>query len=143
MGLLDRIFGGSAPQHPALDPGSAPGTRLSRYASQLDELAGKVRDHLEAVPDEGRLFVLVGHPPKGFGVLRIGPAGEDNLIQVMREAKLSPGRVQEVSDQARKAYVEHQEAPRFTHQVGRRAITVIDSAPLGAKLDAVFDAVRS
>jgi hypothetical protein len=139
MGLLGKLFGG-APEHPPLDPGSAPATHLGPFGGQLEKLAGAVRDNLEAVPRDGQLFVLVGHPPKGFGVVRYGPDGEDNLIQVMRDAKLSPTRVQEVSDQARDAYVAHQEAPRFSHQVGKRTITVIDSPPLAGKLDAVFAA---
>jgi len=140
MGLLGKLFGG-APEHPPLDPGSAPAKRLSPFSARLEKLAGEVRDHLEAVPRDGALFVLVGHPPKGFGVVRYAADGEDNLIQVMREAKLSPARVQEVSDQAREAYIAYQEAPRFAQQVGNRTITVIDSPPLAEKLDAVFDAV--
>ena len=140
MGLLGKLFGG-APEHPPLDPGSATAKRLSPFTRHLEKLAGEVRDHLEAVPHDGKLFVLVGHPPKAFGVVRYGPDGEDNLIQAMREAKLTPARVQEVSDQAREAYVAFQEAPRFGHQVGKRTISVIDSPPLAGRLDAVFEAV--
>lgn len=140
MGLLGKLFGG-APEHPPLDPGSAAAQRLGPFGGHLEKLAGEVRDNLEAVPQDGKLFVLVGHPPKAFGVVRYGPDGQDNLIQAMREAKLSPTRVQEVSDQAREAYAAFQEAPRFGHQVGKRTITVIDAPPLAQKLDAVFDAV--
>jgi len=60
----------------------------------------------------------------------------------MRENGLSPTRIQEVSDQARAAYVEHQEAPRFVHLFGKRAITVIDSEALGRQIDEVFAAAR-
>ncbi|MCB1008595.1 MAG: hypothetical protein KDB94_06850 [Acidobacteria bacterium] len=142
MGLLDRLFGGSEPQHPPLEAGTPLAARLDTFSGELEQLAGSVRDTLEAVPEREALFVFVGHPPKGFGVVRYGPEGESNLIQVMREAKLPPTRVQEVSDQARQAYVAHQEAPRFALQVGKRAVTVIDSEPLGEKLDAVFTAAR-
>lgn len=142
MGFLDRLFNGGTPAHPPLEPDSPPAERISPFVGQLEALAGKVRDGIEAVPEDDKLYVLVGHPPKGFGVVRFGSHGEENLIEVMREAKLSQARIQEVSDQARAAYVEHQEAPRFTQQFGRRAITVIDSEPLGQKLDAVFDAAR-
>lgn len=142
MGFLDRLFGGGTPQHPPLEPGSPVASRLDSFSGELEALAGKVKDALEAVPERDALYVFVGHPPKGFGVVRIGTGGEDNLIQVMREAKLPPMRVQEVSDQARAAYVAHQEAPRFSATLGGRSITVIDSEPLGVKLEAVFDAAR-
>jgi len=142
MGFLDRLFGGSAPQHPPVEPGTPLAARLDTFSGELEQLVGNVRDAIEAVPERDALFVFVGHPPKGFGVVRYGADGEANLIQVMREAKLPPMRVQEVSDQARRAYVAHQEAPRFALQVGKRAITVIDSEPLGAKLDEVFAAAK-
>jgi hypothetical protein len=142
MGVLDRIFGGSTTQHPALDPASPVAVRLTPFTNQLEKIAGATRDGIEAVPQRDSLFVFVGHPPKAFGVVRYRAQGEDNLIQLMREAKLSMVQVQEISDQARSAYVEHQGAPRFTHQVGRRAIIVIDCEPLGPRLEAVFDAAR-
>jgi len=142
MGLLDRLFSGSAPQHPPLEPGTPVAARLDAFTGELEKLVGDVRDAIEAVPERDALFVFVGHPPKGFGVVRYGSDGEANLIQIMREAKLPPTRVQEVSDRARKAYVAHQEAPRFAFHVGKRAITVIDSEPLGEKLDEVFTAAR-
>lgn len=142
MGFLDRIFGGSTPQHPALDPASPVAARLTPFTSQLEKISAATRDGIEAAPQRDALFVFVGHPPKGFGVVRYRAQGEDNLIQLMRAANLSMVQVQEISDQARSAYVAHQGAPRFTHRVGRRSITAIDRETLGSKLDAVFDAAR-
>lgn len=142
MGFLDKLFGGHA-QYPPLEPGSGPAEKLGPFVEKLESIAGSVRDPLEAVPKDDELFVFVGNPPKGFGVFRLAGETEENLIEIMRSNNLAASKIQSVSDKARVAYVEHQEAPRFTHQVGKRAITVIDSTPLAEKLDEVFEAARS
>jgi len=142
MGFLDRIFGGGQPQFPALEPSSDAAARLAPFAGQLAALAGQVRDHVEAVPERDALYVFVGRPPKEFGVVRYRADGEENLIQLMRERKLPQSRIQEISDQARAAYVAEEQAPRFTHQAGKRALPVIDSETLGRKLDEVFAAAN-
>ena len=143
MGLLGQLFGGGKPQHPPLEPSSDAANRLAPFAGQLQALAGQVRDNIEAVPERDALYVFVGRPPKEFGVVRYRADREENLIQLMRQRQLSPTRIQEVSDQARAAYVAEQQAPRFTHQAGKRALPVIDSEALGRKLDEVFEAAMN
>jgi len=142
MGFLDRLFGGG-PQYPPLEAGSGAAERLDPFSDKLESIAGSVRDPLEAVPKNDELYVFVGNPPKGFGVFRYSDDGEENLVEVMREHKLGASKMQAISNQARKAYVEYQEAPRFTHEVGARKVTVIDSEPLAEKLDEVFEAARA
>jgi len=142
MGFLDKLFGGGE-QYPPLEPGSEPAEKLDHFTGELESLADSMRDPMYAVPKDDELFVFVGKPPKAFGVFRCTEDGQENLVEIMREHKAGMAKMQAVSDQARKAYVEYEEAPRFTHEIGKRKVTVIDSEPLAEKLDEVFEAARA
>ena len=65
--MLDKWLGGKN-DYPPLPADNAARTRLKEVEPQLEQLATKVRDHLEVVPGEHEAYVYLGKPPKHFGI---------------------------------------------------------------------------
>ena len=141
MGFLDALFGSKKPQYPPLDAASPLATRLAAHRANLEKMAGKVRDTLEAVPGESTLYLFIGKPPEMFGIVWFDGDQEESLRTIMKSRGLPQSRVQEISDEVRTAYVRHQAAPRFSIAVAGKPVTVTDSTALCDELEQVVGEV--
>lgn len=144
MGFLDALFGSKKPQHPPLDPASPLATRLGIHQANLEAIAKKLHDKVEAVPGERTLYVFIGKPPEMFGIAWFdGGGAEESLRTIMKSRNLPQSRVQRISDDVRDLYVRHQAAPRFSTTAAGKPVTVTDSTALAADLDRLIDEVES
>ena len=104
---------------------------MDAVRSPLQTFADETKDPLEIVPAEDSVYIFIGKPPKKFGVAWI--EGGDKIINfksLIDEQGLSPDRLQKLSEELRKAYVAHQDKPRFLTQISDRDVVVIPSTSL-------------
>ena len=142
MGFLDALFGSKKPQYPPLDAASPLATRLAAHRTNLEKMAGKVRDSLEAVPGESTLYLFIGKPPEMFGIAWFDGGGEEESLRtIMKSRNLPQSRVQQISDDVRAVYVRHQGAPRYSATASGKPVTVTDDPALVGDLDKVIHEV--
>jgi hypothetical protein len=143
MGFLDALFGSKQPQHPPLDAASPLATRLAGHQANLEAIAKKLHDKVEAVPGERTLYVFIGKPPEMFGIAWFDGGEEESLRTIMKSRNLPQSRVQRISDDVRELYVRHQAASRYSATAAGKPVTVTDSTALAADLDRLIDEVES
>ncbi|NCF24369.1 MAG: hypothetical protein GWP60_07500 [Gammaproteobacteria bacterium] len=138
MGMLDRWLGGrnDYPPLPADDQARA---SLDEVKTSLEQLAGKVRDHLEIVPGEHEAFVYLGKPPKHFGIAWLHDGKVDGLNELVDQHKLSQSQVETLISALGNAYVHASDAPRYSTEVGGRRVTVIPSRGLGKEVHQIIE----
>jgi hypothetical protein len=141
MGFLGKLFG-QGEAHPPLDAGSPAGQAIASHQKELEEIANKVRDPLEAVPGDRALYVFIGRPPDRFGIVWFHEGREDNLKNLMKTRGLAQREVQALSDAVRRAYVAAQGDPRFTHRAADKEITVRHSPALAEALAGILHRVE-
>ncbi len=106
--------------------------------SPLERLAEKTNDPLEIVPAEDSAYIFVGKPPKKFGILWIEEGDKIvNFKSLADEKGLSPNSLLQLSDDLKKAYIAHQDEPRYVTQVSDREVVVIPSTSLLNNLEGV------
>lgn len=139
MGILGKFFG-AKPDYPTLDASDPAATYLESVRSPLKKLADMTNDPLEVVPAENTAYIIIGKPPKQFGIAWIEDGKNIvNLKTLVDEKALSPDKLQQLNDGLRKAYITHQEKPRYVTQIGNRDVVIISSSSLLDNLKGVVD----
>jgi len=139
MGILGKFFG-AKPDYPALNSSDPAAAYLESIRSPLKKLTAMTNDPLEIVPAEKSAYIIIGKPPKQFGIAWIEDGKNIvNLKTLVDEKSLSPDKLQQLNEGLRKAYITHQEKPRFVTQIGNRDVVVISSASLLDNLKGVVD----
>lgn len=137
MGILEKFFGAKH-DYPPLDSSNPAAEQLESVLPPLEELAEKTRDPLEIVPAEDSAYIFVGKPPKKFGILWIEDGDKIvNFKSLADEKGLSPDSLLELSDKLKKAYIAHQDEPRYVTQINDREVVVIPSPSLLNKVEGV------
>jgi hypothetical protein len=137
MGILGKFFGAKH-DYPPLDSSTPAAKQLESVLSPLERLAEKTNDPLEIVPAEDSAYIFVGKPPKKFGILWIEEGDKIvNFKSLADEKGLSPNSLLQLSDELKKAYVAHQDEPRYVTQVSDREVVVIPSTSLLHNLEDV------
>jgi hypothetical protein len=137
MGILGKFFSAKL-DYPPLDSSDPAAKQLESVLSPLEKLAEKTNDPLEIVPAEETTYIFVGKPPKKFGILWIEEGDKIvNFKSLADEKGLSPNSLLQLSDELKKAYVAHQDEPRYVTQVSDREVVVIPSTSLLHNLEDV------
>ena len=130
MGILGKVFGAKL-DYPPLDSSALAAKQLESVLSPLEELAGKTNDQLEIVPAEDTVYIFIGKPPKKFGIVWIEEGDKIiNFKSLADEKGLSPNSLLQLSDELKKAYIAHQDEPRYVTQISDREVVVIPSTSL-------------
>jgi hypothetical protein len=139
MGILGKIFGGKH-DYPSLDSSVPAAKHLEAVRPPLEKLAEETKDPLEIVPAEDSVYIFVGKPPKKFGIAWIED-GEKivNFKSLVDEKGLSPTNLDHLSEELRKAYIAHQDKPRYVTRIKDREVVVITSTSLLNNLKGVVE----
>lgn len=138
MGMLDRWLGGKN-DYPPLPADDEARAKLDEVKSQLEQLAGTVRDHLEIIPGEHEAYVYLGKPPKHFGIAWLHDGKVDGLKELVDQHKLSQSQVQMLVSALGDAYEHAGDAPRYSTEVAGRRVTVIPSRGLGKEVHQIIE----
>lgn len=137
MGFLDGLRA-KKEEYPPLDSNSQAAARLSQYLANLEDLAKRAKDRLEAVPSDRGLYVYVGKPPKQFGVVWYENGEEQSFISVMKKHGLTNLQIQQLSDELRDVYSAHQDRPRYTFPLKQQEIVVTPDESLARDVERVI-----
>ena len=139
MGILGKIFGGKH-DYPSLDSSAPAAKHLEAVRPPLEKLVDEAKDPLEVVPAEDSVYVFVGKPPKKFGIAWIEDGQKIvNLKSLVDEKGLSPTNIEQLSEELRKAYIAHQDKPRYVTKIRDREVVVIPSTSLSNNLKGVVE----
>jgi hypothetical protein len=139
MGILGKLFGGKH-DYPSLDSSTPAAKQLEAARPPLEKLAGETNEPLEVVPAEDSVYVFVGKPPKKFGIAWIeGGQKIVNFKTLVDEKGLSPTSINHLSEELRKAYIAHQDKPRYTTTIKDREVVVIPSKSLLSNVKGVVE----
>jgi hypothetical protein len=136
--MLDRWFGGKN-DYPPLPADNAAKATIDEVKSELEKLAGKVRDHLEVVPGEHEAYVYLGKPPKHFGIAWLHDGKVDGLKELVDQHKLSQSQVETLVSALGEAYEHASDAPRYSTEVAGRRVTIIPSDGLGKEVHEIIE----
>ena len=128
MGILGKFLG-AKPDYPPLDSSAPAAKHLDFVRSPLEKLAHETKDPLEIVPAEDSVYIFVGKPPKKFRIVWI-EGGDKNFKSLVDEKGLSPISLQHLSEELKKAYIAHEDKPRFVTRISDREVVVIPSTSL-------------
>jgi len=139
MGILGKFFGANY-DYPPLDSSAPAARQLESMRPPLEKLADETSDPLEIVPAEDSVYVFIGKPPKKFGIAWIED-GEKivNFKSLVDQKGLSPDSLQNLSEELRKAYIAHQDKPRYVTKISEREVVVIPSESLLNNLKGVVE----
>lgn len=139
MGILGKIFGGKH-DYPPLDSSTPAAKQLEAVRPPLEKLADETNEPLEVVPAEDSVYIFVGKPPKKFGIAWIEDGDKIvNFKSLVDEKGLSPTSLNQLSEELRKAYIAHQDKPRYVTKINDREVVVIPSTSLLNNLKGVVE----
>lgn len=138
MGMFDKWFGGDT-DYPPLPADNDAASKLDALKGPLEELVGKVNDHLEVVPAEQEAYVYLGKPPKRFGIAWIHDGKLDGLRELVDEYNLSQADTQKMISALSTAYENASDAPRYSAELAGKKVVVIPSRELGQKVHEIMD----
>ena len=139
MGILGKIFGGKH-DYPPLDSSTPAAKQLEAVRPPLEKLTDETNEPLEVVPSDDSVYIFVGKPPKKFGIAWIEDGDKIiNFKSLVDEKGLSPTSLNRLSEELRKAYIAHQDKPRYTATINDREVVVIPSTSLLNNLKGVVE----
>ena len=139
MGILGKFFG-AKPDYPRLDASDPAAKYLESVRPPLKKLAEETKDSLEVVPAEDSVYVFIGKPPKQFGIAWIEEGDKIvNFKSLLEKKGLSASSLENLSEELRKAYVAHQDKPRYITKVSDREVVVIPSISLVGQLKGLVE----
>ena len=139
MGILGQFFGGKH-NYPSLDSSAPAARQLESVRPPLEKLANETKDPLEVVPAEDSVYIFVGKPPKKFGIVWIEDGDKIvNFKSLVDEKGLTEDSLQNLSEKLRKAYIAHQDKPRYVTRISDREVVVIPSTSLLNNLKSVVE----
>lgn len=141
MGFLDSLFGKKQENHPPLDESSPASGQIKSVAAQIKELCGQVKDRLEVIPADQAMYIIIGEPPKRFGVAWV-EGGELKIFKhLLNERGADPLTLERLSGEIGKLYESHASEPRFNYTLDSRTLVVCPSDALGGGIKSLIDAV--
>jgi len=134
MGILEKFFG-ARPDYPQLDASDPAARQIEAMRQPLEKLANEVKDPLEVVPADESVYVLVGKPPKKFGMAWVEDGDKIvNFKSLVDDKGLDPSSLSQLSEELTRAYEAHQDKPRYTTKISNRQVVVIPSSALSDRL---------
>lgn len=139
MGIFGKLFVGKQ-DYPPFDSSTPAGKQLEFVRSSLEKLADETNDPLEIVPADDEVYIFIGKPPKKFGIAWIEDGDKIvNFKSLVDERGLSEKKLIQLSEELRKAYIAHQEKPRYVTKILDREVVVIPSTSLLNNLKGVIE----
>ena len=138
MGMFDKWFGGTQ-DYPPLPADNEAKAKLDAVKAPLEELAGKVNDHLEVVPADQEAYVYLGKPPKRFGIAWIHDGKLDGLKELVEDNDLSQADAQKMIVSLGAAYEHASDAPRYSTELAGKKVVVIPSPELGQEVHEIME----
>jgi hypothetical protein len=139
MGILGKLFGGKH-DYPSLDSSTPAAKQLEAARPPLEKLTNETKDPLEVVAAEDSVYIFLGKPPKKFGIAWIEDGDKIvNFKSLVDEKGLSPTSLNHLSEELRKAYIAHQDKPRYVTKISDREVVVIPSTSLLNNLKGVVE----
>jgi len=128
MGIFKSLFGYK--EYPFLDDNNPAARHLEGLRSKLEGLAEQIGVPMEVVPAEGRALIFAGEPPKAFGIFMVDREQVGNLKELAENSGMSEEELSRLTDHLRSAYLERQQAPRFSTNIANGKVTVMNSPDL-------------
>ncbi len=139
MGIMGKLFGAKV-DYPALDSSAPAAKYLESVRPPLEKMMAETKDPLEVVPAENTAYIFIGKPPKKFGIAWIESGGKlVNFKSLVAEKGFTNDRLEALSEDLKKAYIAHQEQPRFVTKISDRDVVVIPSTELLNSLKGVVE----
>jgi hypothetical protein len=139
MGILGKFFG-AKPDYPRLDAFNPAAKYIESVRPPLKKLADETKDSLEVVPAEDSVYIFIGKPPKKFGIAWIEEGNKIvNFKSLVEKKGLSATSLENLSEELKKAYIAHQDKPRYVTSVSDRDVVVIPSKSLVNNLKGVVE----
>ena len=139
MGIFGKFFGGKH-DYPLLDSSAPVAKQLESVRPPLEKLVDETKDPLEIVPADDSVYIFVGKPPKKFGIVWIEDGDKIvNFKSLVDEKGLTEDSLQNLSEKLRKAYIAHQDKPRYVTRISDREVVVIPSTSLLNNLKSVVE----
>ena len=130
MGIMGKLFGAKV-DYPALDSSAPAAKYLESVRPPLEKMLAETRDPLEVVPAEDTVYIFIGKPPKKFGVAWIEEGSKIvNFKSLVAEKGFMADKLENLSEELKKAYIAHQDKPRYVTKISDRDVVVIPSESL-------------
>jgi hypothetical protein len=126
MGFLETLFG-SKRDYPPLDPASPVAGHLAKMHEQLEEIYQKAKKPLEVIPNEWGGYVLIGKPPKNFGIAWVEEGVVVSFKTLTEERGVEPKKLQALVEKLRATYEANKDIPRFAAKIGDQEVIVTPS----------------
>jgi hypothetical protein len=139
MGIMGKLFGAKV-DYPALDSSAPAAKYLESVKPPIEKLMDETSEPLEVVPAEGTTYVFIGKPPKKFGIAWIEDRDKIvNFKSLVAEKGFTNDRLEALSEELKKAYIAHEDKPRYVAKISDRDVVVIPSESLRNKLKGVVE----
>lgn len=136
MGLLDKVFS-NKPDYPEIASDGQLAQQVQDLHQPLEDLMGQVKDPMEIVPAEERTFIIIGKPPKKFGVAWIEGTNVENFQKRAQDAGVGASQMEDISGKLRSAYEKHENSDRYVTTVAGREVVVTPSKDLNRDINAI------
>ena len=139
MGIMGKLFGAKV-DYPALDSSAPAAKYLEFVRPSLEKMISETSDPLEVVPAENTAYIFIGKPPKKFGIAWVESGGKlVNFKSLVAEKGFTNDRLEALSEDLKKAYIAHQNQPRYVTKIRDRDVVIIPSTELINSLKGVVE----
>ncbi|MEJ2157495.1 MAG: hypothetical protein P8X96_19365 [Desulfobacteraceae bacterium] len=140
MAFFDKLFG-TKKSFAALEPDNPIFEYIEEIKQPLESLAKETKDRLEVVPADKAAYVFIGKPPKMFGLAWVQDGKVYNLKTVAKDRKLSPAKIQQVSENLREAYKRSQDDTRYSAPLGDQELVIASSDKLNQEVTRIMEKI--
>lgn len=134
-------FFSKKPDYPQLGADSPAANQLSEVQEPLETLMDQISDPLEVVTADDQTCVFIGKPPKKFGVATIEDGEVQSFVAAAKEKGLDPVKIQKLNEKIRDAYVDNQDAQRYTASIAGREIVVTPCPELAREVSQIMSSM--
>ncbi|WP_020677524.1 hypothetical protein [Geopsychrobacter electrodiphilus] len=126
--------------YPELAADTQAAKQLNAIEGSLKELIGQISDPLEVIPADGHAYVFIGKPPKRFGMAMIDD-GVHSLGAAAKENGIDQIQLLKINEKLREAYLQCQDAPRYTTSVAGRDLVITPSPQLAQEVSEITHSI--
>ena len=135
MGLFSKKV-----NYPELAEDTQAAKQIHAIEGSLKELIGQISDPLEIVPTDGHAFVFIGKPPKRFGMAMVDDSVH-SLGAAAKENGIDQIQLQKINEKLRNAYLNCQDAPRYSTRVNGKTVVVTPSEELAKEVSEITNSI--
>jgi hypothetical protein len=136
MGLFSKKV-----NYPELSKEHPAAKQIESIKAPLEQLVGQVSDPLEVVPADNHGYVLIGKPPKKFGIALLEEGSFKNFVALAKEKGLGDPKILSVIESLGDAYKKNQDSDRYKITVAGRDVVVTPCRELEAQIEQIVQSV--